>query len=99
MIVEEVWICLKTSHPTAGIIENMSGFICPNVKQNLIFLEWEQQSLWQKRYDTQVIARIPIEPAIREGGDSGKPIVYHKPDSQTAKIPRSIKQTLGIYRK
>jgi ATP-binding protein involved in chromosome partitioning len=38
-----------------------------------------------KEYDTNVIARIPIEPAIRVGGDTGMPVTYHKPDSETAK--------------
>ena len=38
-----------------------------------------------KEYDTDVIARIPIEPAIRVGGDTGMPVTYHKPDSETAK--------------
>ena len=31
------------------------------------------------------MTRIPIEPAIRIGGDTGMPIAYHKPDSETAK--------------
>jgi len=38
-----------------------------------------------KEYDTHVIARIPIEPAIRVGGDTGMPVTYHMPDSETAK--------------
>ncbi|MBD3792207.1 MAG: P-loop NTPase, partial [Campylobacterales bacterium] len=36
-------------------------------------------------YGTELIARIPIEPAIRIGGDTGKPVTYHQPDSETAK--------------
>jgi ATP-binding protein involved in chromosome partitioning len=31
------------------------------------------------------MAQIPIEPAIRIGGDTGKPITFHNPDSETAK--------------
>jgi ATP-binding protein involved in chromosome partitioning len=37
------------------------------------------------QYNTQVLGSLPIEPAIREGGDSGKPIVYCNPESISAK--------------
>jgi ATP-binding protein involved in chromosome partitioning len=75
----------KLHIPTAGIIENMSGFICPSCGTESDIFGMGTTEPVAKEYDTQVIARIPIEPAIREGGDSGKPIVYHQPDSQTAK--------------
>ena len=38
-----------------------------------------------KQYDSQVLANLPIEPAIREGGDSGKPVTYFAPESVSAK--------------
>ena len=37
------------------------------------------------QYNTQVLANLPIEPAIRTGGDTGKPVVYCKPESESAK--------------
>ncbi len=36
-------------------------------------------------YGCELLSRIPIEPEIRIGGDSGKPVTYFKPDSETAK--------------
>jgi ATP-binding protein involved in chromosome partitioning len=75
----------KLHIPTAGIIENMSGFICPSCDtESDIFGMGTTESV-AKEYDTNVIARIPIEPAIRVGGDTGMPVTYHKPDSETAK--------------
>jgi len=32
-----------------------------------------------------VIGEIPIEPAVREGGDAGKPVTFFHPTSETAK--------------
>jgi len=75
----------KLHIPTAGIIENMSGFICPNCETESDIFGMGTTEPVAKEYDTHVIARIPIEPAIREGGDSGMPVTYHKPDSETAK--------------
>ncbi|MDD5549490.1 MAG: P-loop NTPase, partial [Sulfurovaceae bacterium] len=38
-----------------------------------------------KEFDTELMVRIPIEPAVRIGGDTGMPIVYNKPTSESAK--------------
>ena len=75
----------KLHIPTAGIVENMSGFICPECETESDIFGMGTTEPVAKEYDTEVIARIPIEPAIREGGDSGKPVTYHMPDSHTAK--------------
>jgi len=75
----------KLHIPTAGIVENMSGFICPECSTESDIFGMGTTEPVAKEYDTEVLARIPIEPAIRVGGDSGMPIVYHKPDSETAK--------------
>ncbi|RLA68352.1 MAG: sodium:proton antiporter [Epsilonproteobacteria bacterium] len=71
--------------PTAGIIENMSGFICPSCDEESDIFGMGTTIPVAKEYDTDVIARIPIEPAIRVGGDTGMPVTYHMPDSETAK--------------
>jgi ATP-binding protein involved in chromosome partitioning len=75
----------KLHIPVAGIVENMSGFICPNCdEESDIFGKGTCEEL-AKEYNTQVIANIPIEPSIRVGGDEGKPVVYFYPDSQSGK--------------
>ncbi len=75
----------KLHIPIAGIMENMSGFICPGCSNEYdIFGKGTTKPL-AKKFNTQVIGEIPIEPAVREGGDAGKPIVFFKPESVTAK--------------
>ncbi|MDA3057922.1 Mrp/NBP35 family ATP-binding protein [Campylobacter sp. VBCF_05 NA6] len=75
----------KLHIPVAGIIENMSGFICPdNGKEYDIFGRGGAQKL-ASAYNTKVIGEIPIEIAIREGGDNGKPISFYAPESVSAK--------------
>ena len=75
----------KLHIPIAGIVENMSGFICPdNGKEYDIFGKGTTEAL-AKEYNTKILAEIPIEPAVRVGGDSGKPISFYEPSSVTAK--------------
>lgn len=75
----------KLHIPIAGIVENMSGFICPdNGKEYDIFGKGGAKDL-ATRYNTQILGEIPIEIEIREGGDSGKPISFYKPNSVSSK--------------
>jgi len=75
----------KLHIPVAGVVENMSGFICPESgKEYDIFGKGAGEAL-AKEYNCAVIAEIPIEVQTREGGDAGKPITYYAPTSESAK--------------
>ena len=87
----------KLHIPTAGIIENMSGFICPSCDTESDIFGMGTTEPVAKEYDTNVIARIPIEPAIRVGGDTGMPVTYHQPDSETAKRYQEAASNLLIF--
>ncbi|WP_024787081.1 MULTISPECIES: P-loop NTPase [unclassified Lebetimonas] len=71
--------------PIAGVIENMSGFICPNCGMEYDIFGKGAAATLAKDYDTKVLGQIPIEPEIREGGDMGKPILINRPESESAK--------------
>lgn len=75
----------KLHIPIAGVIENMSGFICPSCETESDIFGMGTSAAVAKEFDTELMARIPIEPAVRIGGDTGMPIIYHKPESQSAK--------------
>jgi ATP-binding protein involved in chromosome partitioning len=76
--------------PIAGIVENMSGFICPDSgKEYDIFGKGTTQPL-ADAYKTEVLGEIPIEPAVREGGDSGLPITVLAPQCETSKRYQEI---------
>ncbi len=75
----------KLNIPIAGIIENMSGFIAPDTGVEYDIFGKGTTEPVAKEFDTHILANIPIEPAIRTGGDTGKPITYFAPESETAK--------------
>jgi ATP-binding protein involved in chromosome partitioning len=75
----------KLHIPIAGIVENMSGFICPSCNTESDIFGMGTSEEIAKNFNTEILAQIPIEPTIRIGGDTGKPIVYNSPDSTTAK--------------
>jgi ATP-binding protein involved in chromosome partitioning len=71
--------------PYRGTQENMSGFIAPDTGVEYDIFGKGTSEPMAKEFDTKVIAEIPIEPAIRTGGDEGKPITFVAPTSESAK--------------
>jgi len=85
----------KLNIPIAGIVENMSGFIAPDTGVEYDIFGKGTSEPMAKEFDTKVIAEIPIEPAIRTGGDEGKPITFVAPESESAK--RYMKAAESIW--
>ncbi len=78
-----------------GIIENMSYFIAPDTGNRYdIFGSGGGEKLANK-LKTKFLGGIPIDPRIREGGDSGKPIVQALPDIEESKIMLRIAENLN----
>lgn len=76
----------KCQIPIFGIIENMSGFICPDCNKTYdIFGKGNSQEL-AAQFHTEVVAKIPLEPSIVAASDSGKPVSFYEPESRTSKI-------------
>jgi ATP-binding protein involved in chromosome partitioning len=69
--------------PILGIVENMSGFVCPDCgSTHPIFGEGGGQRTADEN-GVELLGQIPIEPGIRAGGDEGLPIVAEAPESAT----------------
>jgi len=83
--------------PIAGVVENMSGFICPETgKEYNIFGKGTTQPIVEN-FKTQLLGEIPIEPAIREGGDAGMPITIIAPNCETSKRYQEVADKLWNY--
>jgi ATP-binding protein involved in chromosome partitioning len=66
--------------PVLGVVENMSYFVCPDSGKSYdIFGSGGGQKVADE-FGVPLLGEIPIEPTIREGGDSGEPAVEN-PDS------------------
>ena len=85
----------KVNVPVFGIIENMSYFIAPDTGNRYdIFGSGGGENLANK-LGTNFLGGIPIDPRIREGGDSGKPIVQALPEIEESKIMLKIAENLN----
>ncbi len=80
--------------PILGVVENMSYLDLPDGTRMDIFGSGGGEQLSQTT-ETPFLGKIPIESAVRAGGDSGKPIVITNPDSAAAKALRAIAEGLA----
>jgi ATP-binding protein involved in chromosome partitioning len=67
-----------------GIVENMSEFVAPDGSQHAIFGAGGGQRL-AALTGAPLVGRVPIEAAVSEGGDAGRPVVLAHPDSAAAR--------------
>jgi ATP-binding protein involved in chromosome partitioning len=75
--------------PVLGVVENMSSFRCPDCgSEHAIFGEGGGEAF---AGDAQMpfLGEIPLDPAIREGGDAGEPMVLDE-ESETGEALRSF---------
>jgi ATP-binding protein involved in chromosome partitioning len=77
--------CNTLEMPVAGIIENMSGFVCPYCGRQIDLFKVGGAEKLAAEMGVPFLGRIPLEPQIVTSGDSGQPFVRAFPDSAAAK--------------
>jgi ATP-binding protein involved in chromosome partitioning len=81
----------KVNVPVLGIVENMSYFVPPDLPDRKYYIFGKGGG---KRTADEIgvdfLGEIPIDPRVVEGGDKGKPIVTHAPESATAGAFREL---------
>jgi len=76
--------------PILGIVENMSYFICPHCHGETDIFSRGGGRQVSDSLGVPFLGEIPLNPAIREGGDHGAPIVVAMPESPEALIFRDV---------
>ncbi len=80
--------------PILGVVENMSYLDLPDGTRMDIFGSGGGQKLAEIT-GVPFLGAIPIDPAVRSGGDQGKPIVVSAPESSAAQALRSLAEQLA----
>jgi Mrp family chromosome partitioning ATPase/predicted Fe-Mo cluster-binding NifX family protein len=84
-VKKAIKFCQKIKLRILGIVENMSGFICPHCGKPVdIFKKGGGQKLADE-LGIRFLGRIPVDPRIVDTGDAGKPLIAAYPESVTAK--------------
>jgi ATP-binding protein involved in chromosome partitioning len=75
----------KLNIPTLGIVENMSYFVCPSCRHEADIFGHGGGETMASQLNVPFLGRIPIYQPIREGSDSGVPLMIAEPESPAAR--------------
>lgn len=87
----------KVNVRTLGVVENMSGFICPHCgTEHDLFGSGGGDSM-ARELGLEVLGRIPLEPAVRAGGDAGVPITSAQhPDADRSAAAAALREVSRV---
>ncbi|MFZ9481333.1 MAG: Mrp/NBP35 family ATP-binding protein [Ilumatobacteraceae bacterium] len=84
----------KVGLPVKGVIENMSWFTGDDGTRYEIFGSGGGQELADE-LEVPLLGRLPLVPALREGGDNGQPITVADPQSEAAQAFQEIARRIA----
>src|SRR5262249_42859729 len=82
----------KVDVPLIGIVENMSYFVCPHCGERSDIFTHGGARREAERLGTDFLGEVPLDMAIRETSDGGRPITVSDPASPPAAIFLAIAQ-------
>jgi Mrp family chromosome partitioning ATPase/predicted Fe-Mo cluster-binding NifX family protein len=72
--------------PILGIVENMSGFICPKCGEKIEIFKTGGAVKAALDFNLDILGKVPIEMGIVESGDNGKPYVDSHSNTEGGKV-------------
>jgi len=85
----------QTKIPVLGLLENMAGFIDPNTGKRIDIFSQGGGERAATEMCIPLLGSIPLDPAVCESGDAGRPIVIAQPDSAVTKSFLSAAEKLA----
>lgn len=79
-----ITFCKQLNLTVLGIIENMSGFVCPHCNQSTDIFKGDGGRQMAKDFDVPFLGSVPIDPNMVPAADLGKPFIYFNNHSSTA---------------
>ncbi|HNS81483.1 MAG TPA: iron-sulfur cluster carrier protein MrpORP [Kiritimatiellia bacterium] len=82
---KSIRFCHQLSIPVLGVVENMSGFVCPHCSTVTEIFKSGGGEKMAAEMTVPFLGRIPIDPAVGESCDGGEPFIYHYGSTATAR--------------
>ena len=84
----------KLNVPVIGIVENMSGFVCPHCGETTHIFKHGGGAETAKLLGCPFLGEIPLDPAVALGGDAGEPIVVTQREGTHADAFRRVAEAV-----
>ncbi len=94
-VFKSVSMCKKVNIPILGVVENMSWFIDTAGVRHELFGKGGGQAVAEFS-GAPLLGQVPLEPAVREWGDKGTPVVQAAPASEASKAFADIAERVVL---
>jgi len=92
-----VAFALKLNMEIIGIIENMSGMVCPHCGKKIDLFKEGGGKKAAIELGVPFLGKIPFDPQIVSSGDEGKPFVVTQPESEASKaFMKIVENIMGV---
>lgn len=85
-VKKSVNFCRQLEIPIIGIVENMSGYICPDCDKTIDIFKTGGGFKMAQEMEVPFLGRIPLDPKIVEACDNGEPFINFYNNSYTSKL-------------
>lgn len=85
---KSITFCRKLNMPVIGVLENMSGFVCPHCGKRIDIFSSGGGEQMAAEMGVPFLGRIPFDPEVVASGDTGTPYMQAFPDSPTSRAFR-----------
>ncbi|MBA7661225.1 Iron-sulfur cluster carrier protein [subsurface metagenome] len=89
-----VAFAVKLNLKIIGIIENMSGMVCPHCGKKINLFKEGGGEKTALELGVPFLGKIPLDPQIVSSGDEGKPFIATQPDSEASKAFMEIVENI-----
>jgi ATP-binding protein involved in chromosome partitioning len=97
IVKKAITFALTLNLPIIGVVENMSGFICPHCGTKTEIFQSGGGKKMAEESGVAFIGSIPIDPKVGVDADQGKPFMIAHPDSEAAKAFTEIVEKVESY--
>ena len=87
---KSISFCRALKVPVIGVVENMSGFVCPRCGEVTNVFRSGAGRRIAKDMGVPYLGSIPMDPNVAEASDAGQPFIHAFATSPTAKIMQEI---------
>ncbi len=77
--------CKTVKMPVVGVVENMSGFVCPHCGETVDIFGTGGGEKTARDFDLPFLGKVPMDPRVVMGGDNGQPYLSSDADSPAVK--------------
>ena len=99
VVKKAITFARRLGMPIIGVVENMSGFICPNCGEKIDIFQAGGGKKMAEEAEVPFLGSIPIDPQVSMDSDNGSPFVIEHADSSAAKAFIEIVKKVEAYLK